>query len=258
MAIFQPKNRRIGPFLNMSLPPGPGGTCVGRTTLCCSLRYNASGTLEYSCYALRGLNKWPKTVAYRQRTYELSLTPAFVPQAIAELRKSTCKYVRPHIAGDFYSAEYVDKWRDIAMRCPDKVFWTYTRSWRVAEIRPALLRLAELDNVNLFWSADAETDRVDGVPPIVPAVRVAYLRTNATEQIPWYVDLIWRDKRQKEYPEPHTFACPQGSGSTAVNADTACNKCRWCLHTCDCTKSEFMREYTSMDEFIQEGTTVLA
>jgi len=47
---------------------------------------------------------------------------------IDEIRcRRSIRYIRPHITGDFYSKEYIDKWVEIAEAFPDIIFRGSTR-----------------------------------------------------------------------------------------------------------------------------------
>ena len=66
-----------------------------------------------------------------------------------------------HVAGEFFSAEYIDAWSEIVHECSDVSFFTYTRSWRRKEFVPALQQLAGHANIQLWLSCDQAT----GQPP---------------------------------------------------------------------------------------------
>jgi hypothetical protein len=81
----------------------------------------------------------------------------FVDTMIGHIQQATRKtrVFRIHASGDFYSAPYTRKWIQIVQALPDVQFYTYTRSWRVETIRPALEELRTLPNMQLFASIDA-------------------------------------------------------------------------------------------------------
>jgi hypothetical protein len=60
---------------------------------------------------------------------ELSLQEDFVDLITEELRKKKYrnKFVRVHDGGDFYDADYLLKWLEIAERFPDITFYSYTK-----------------------------------------------------------------------------------------------------------------------------------
>jgi hypothetical protein len=75
---------------------------------------------------------------------------------VPELPEGT-KLVRIHVAGDFDSAAYIERWIEIAESKPEVKFWAYTRSWRVAKLLHWLKKLQALPNVQLFASMDTGT-----------------------------------------------------------------------------------------------------
>lgn len=64
--------------------------------------------------------------------------------------------VRLHSSGDFFSTEYIELWERIIIAHPDIQFWTYTRSWAVASLKPGLERIRRAPNCHMFASWDAE------------------------------------------------------------------------------------------------------
>ena len=63
--------------------------------------------------------------------------------------------VRIHSSGDFFSSDYIKFWFDICSPLSSTMFWAYTRSWTIPELKPHLEKLRELNNVQLFASHDA-------------------------------------------------------------------------------------------------------
>jgi hypothetical protein len=62
--------------------------------------------------------------------------------------------VRVHSSGDFYSTEYIEMWKYIAVAHPAVHFWAYTRSWAVLELQDRLEELHRCPNFQLFASWD--------------------------------------------------------------------------------------------------------
>jgi hypothetical protein len=149
----------------------------------------------------------------------------FVARITAEVHRRGVQTLRIHVSGDFFDATYVEKWANIAGRCPRTTFYAYTRSWRVPSIVPALVALADRPNVRLWFSCDAET----GLPIEIPArVRVAYLQTDRHEEPSG--DLIFRVRPLRRLPTPHStlsVLCP--SEVTAPRpTHVTCTSCRLC------------------------------
>jgi hypothetical protein len=150
---------------------------------------------------------------------------------LAELRLGDRSLMRVHSSGDFYDAEYVRKWREIAAAMPGVSFWAYTRSWRVPDILSELRRLAELPNFYLWFSCDRDT----GLPPAVSRVRACWLQMeDETPPVPGVgeagVELIFPVKWKDRTPAKRiglALVCPNYNG-TAAGAETTCERCGEC------------------------------
>jgi hypothetical protein len=190
-------------------------TCPGRSSLC-----------EAACYA-RGGRFRAHTIQDRlAENLDAALADDFVPRVVAEVRRQGVHTLRVHVAGDFFSSEYVHKWATIACNCPRTTFYAYSRSWRVPEIAPALADLARLHNFKLWYSIDRETGAPAEVPP---DVRVAYLLAGPGDS-PSGADLAFRTRRLRREPARRlglTLVCPTENGEPRA-ADTTCTSCRRC------------------------------
>ena len=218
----------------ISLPPGKKGTCVGATPYCCG---NHGNTKFIECSQQRTRGSVPCVKAYRQRMYNQSLLKNFVPNIMRELKRRKPDIVRIHASGDFYSLAYILKWVAIIAACPDIKFLTYTRSWRVPELLVPLTELAAFSNISMFFSADCDSDVINGEPPIVPNVRVAYQKHAPGSIVPDYVDVIWRDKRNTTHPKFGVYACPRGIYQDKTRPHKTCSTCQVCY-----TAAESRRE----------------
>lgn len=109
----------------------PQGTCPGSTVEC-----------EAICYAKR----IDGVVRGIHRANSMSSGVPPIPQ--------DCHTLRIHISGDFDSVDYIQNWVARLTERPDVVCWVYTRSWRVADLLPALEVLRALPNVQMFASVD--------------------------------------------------------------------------------------------------------
>jgi hypothetical protein len=155
----------------------------------------------------------------------IAQTDDFVARITAEIHRQGVHTLRVHVSGNFYDAAYVEKWAAISRRCPRTALYTYTRSWRVPSIIPALVALANRPNVRLWFSCDAETGLPINVPP---GIRVAYLQTDPDEQPTG--DLVFRVRPLRGLPTSHpepSVICP--SEVTAPRPTTVtCTSCRLC------------------------------
>lgn len=143
MFISIGNNRKLGNMGSWNIPAVK--TCPYATNACKSV-----------CYVKKGTFSFPSNQAIYQRNYQLSRSKSFIKTIIQEIRNSGVRYFRVHASGDFYSADYVMKWVEIARKVPDVTFYAYTRSWRGEEFWAALTELAGLKNFKLLFSLDKE------------------------------------------------------------------------------------------------------
>jgi hypothetical protein len=166
-----------------------------------------------------------------ERNYVDSLSDDFVERMVAELKKNKPEIVRLHVSGDFYDASYIQKWTELCRQFSSTIFFAYTRSWRVPELRPALGQFNRLPNTHLWWSVDGDTDAMNGRPPIWKNVRVAYMQVAADETIPHYVDLVFRDGERK--PRKYSngrLICPAENG-VKTHSKITCSACGICFNS---------------------------
>src|SRR5262249_55554902 len=151
MNLSSKGNDKIGAkIFAFNLPAGT--TCPGKSAACAS------------CYAQRGRWLFPNVRDALTWNYRLAQRSFFVEEMVEELRRRRVKVLRLHSSGDPFSAQYTRKWLEILARSPDVSAYSYTRSWRVPEILPALAELAALPNFQLWFSADADTGMATEVP----------------------------------------------------------------------------------------------
>lgn len=212
--LFSYHNEKVGEHdvLIWNLPAPL--TCPGSTAIC-----------RKHCYAAKGDSRWPKTIRKWRWNFAASMRSDFVERAVDELQRSRRRLVRVHSAGDFYSLRYIRKWIEICRRCPDKVFWFYSRSWRLPHLLAALIELAALPNVFGWWSVDQET----GIAPTVDGARAVWMQ--AEHELPnQSVDLIFRERLKPARPSTevlgNVYICPVENGN---GVPMTCEKCRYCL-----------------------------
>lgn len=197
---------------NFSIPSGLPHICVGATLAC----------LKH-CYAQRGHFLHDATQRKYQHNYELSLLPSFSQVIRKEIVLVNASVFRIHTSGEFYSADYIDKWIKIARDCPQVVFFAYTRSWAAKDLSllSALTCFARLPNVKLWFSFDAKM----GTPPRVEGVRIAYMLEPGGELPPSGADLIFRVNRRTVQKRVNgVLVCPSENGVTK----TTCSACKLC------------------------------
>jgi len=72
---------------------------------------------------------------------------------IGEITRSKAKTaIRIHVAGDFFSQEYIDMWTEIATACPGMTFYSYTKVMAIFDFEA----FKNLPNVNLINSIAAD------------------------------------------------------------------------------------------------------
>lgn len=107
------------------------------------------------CYALKAEKRFPAVKAARARNLQESRSPLFPVAIAAELESAggKVKAVRIHESGDFYSPEYVAKWRQVAEMFPAVTFYAYTKRLGAGDgIAAALRDFAALPNVVIIDS----------------------------------------------------------------------------------------------------------
>jgi hypothetical protein len=204
-------NSKLGDLIHTFTLPAID-TCPGRSKLC-----------EKACYALKGQLLMQHIVGRYKVRYEASLKDDFADRVISEIRLRGCQVVRIHVAGDFYSPEYVAKWATIVAACPKTRFFVYSRSWRVPAIRKQLNLLARLPNIRVWFSCDRET----GIPPKVSRrVRIAYMAMDNDDKPSRTPDLGFRVVRKGVRKRVSgAIVCPTENGA---DAEVTCQKCGLC------------------------------
>lgn len=211
MPLLRNGNQKLGPAIGtFSLPAVE--TCPGLTSACARV-----------CYAKRYTRRL--NIDY---TPELEATraPQFVHSMVAEAAWKTV--VRVHVSGDFMNVAYVAKWKAIAAAAPRTLFYGYTRSWRMPDLRASLEGLAAFPNVRLMWSCDAQT----GVPSWMAARDVAWLAMNDQDVPPVAAGVVFRKKTSTVLPYMTTntgraIVCPAENG--IVDNGVTCQRCRLCF-----------------------------
>jgi hypothetical protein len=201
--------------------PGWMGTCPGATKECQEICYAARPVAENGPVA---------------QMWRLNSITDDVPMELPP----GCTMLRLHISGDFSSRGYIDGWFALLAGRPDVKVWAYTRSWRVAELRPALDRLRALPHVQIFASVDRSTDTAE-----ITSITTDYAKAGRQ---PWRLAWIDGDVRGDRYnhnlsrienERPHvlgkfplrltqfgakSLVCPEETGEKAN-----CVECRYCF-----------------------------
>lgn len=153
-------NAKLGPGVTKTSLEAVA-SCPGATDLC----RNACYADRIQGFRKNVLNAWRVAFVLAQGSLEeyekLVLTQLSKRWSTGKTNRMVLFAHRIHESGDFFSEEYIDAWIRIAKARPLVRFYSYTRSWRVPELLPALERLAALPNVHLWASTDDES----GPPP---------------------------------------------------------------------------------------------
>jgi hypothetical protein len=199
-------NSKLGEGIHVwSLPAGK--TCPASTETCRKV-----------CYATKARFLLPAVVDRLDRNYRESLKPSFADRLADEVREKGCQVVRIHVSGDWYSAEYAEKWLWVMRHRPKPRYYFYTRSHAVPEILPVLEQMAALTCCRVWFSVDRDLC-VDRIPP---GVRIAYLQADADEE-PELLDLRFVVRRLRKPKLSLPMLCPNENGSAANCGD--CGRC---------------------------------
>lgn len=189
-------------------------TCPGRSRVC-----------EPVCYATHGRFVTSQSRTAMQWRWQQSKRGDIADRMVEEIFRRGVLVLRIHVAGDFYSPGYLAKWIEIASRSPNTRLFTYTRSWRVPQIAALLGAFAALDNVALWYSADADT----GYPPVVPPrVRVAWLQDSW--EGPEAADLIFQTRGLRKLALPLAAPVCEQETPTGKARGVNCANCGVCWH----------------------------
>lgn len=121
-----------------------------------------AGACKSYCYATVGQQAFRSGVLRRARAFLATMQGDFVERMAAEIERAVkkgLKAVRVHDSGDFYSAEYMLAWFQIAQRLPHVRFYAYTKmtvlARRLASVTPTNFRLIQ----SLGGIGDSKIDR---------------------------------------------------------------------------------------------------
>lgn len=205
-------NQHLGrDFWTFSLPVRH--TCPGATLACLRV-----------CYALGFVFLTRASLAKHMANWSRAQIPAeFARDILLEIRFRRIKLLRVHVAGDFFCAAYVRAWTWIARRCKTTRFLFYTRSWRLAEMREALIELAGLPNVFAFWSEDRDSGACD-----LPVGRRCFLCTTLQDEllVPTGVLVFREDTRTARKFLNGSWVCAKEQGT---KSNITCSECLRCV-----------------------------
>ena len=102
-----------------------------------------------SCYALSPYRRWETVRQAWDKRFQLAKNNEHIGLINLQLKRTRkIKTVRIHVAGDFFSQDYVDSWIEIARANPLKKFYSYSKVFDLLD----LSNIENLPNVNLINS----------------------------------------------------------------------------------------------------------
>lgn len=129
------------------------------------------------CYAMYPYRARPNVTKAWDRNFILAQSGEFKEHVIQQIKKSkTCRFVRIHVAGDFFNEAYVNAWISIARTFPNIKFYSYTK---VMSYGLGLHILKSLPNVNIINSIAS-----DGGVNFGKADRISFLKENGYRVCP--------------------------------------------------------------------------
>ena len=83
------------------------------------------------CYMTKMTKVYPNIKESWERNKELSMSTDFVRETVKVIKRRKYKYFRVHAMGEFYDAEYLKLWYDIARECKGVKFYAYSKNYDV-------------------------------------------------------------------------------------------------------------------------------
>lgn len=130
-----------------------GNVKIGKNTLCWSITPVVSclncDQCKKHCYALFPYRFYPAVKVSWDKNFSLAKSGEFQQHIIAQLENvKSCLAVRIHVAGDFFSDEYVMQWAEIIKRFPAIKFYGYSKAFGLVNVD----QLNKLKNCNIINS----------------------------------------------------------------------------------------------------------
>ena len=130
-----------------------GNAKIGKNTLCWSITPVASclncEQCKKHCYALFPYRFYPAVKVSWDKNFSLAKTGEFQQHIIHQLESiKKCDSVRIHVAGDFFSVDYIRQWHEIIKKFPAIKFYGYSKVFDILPIDS----LNALENCNIINS----------------------------------------------------------------------------------------------------------
>lgn len=186
-------------------------TCPGRSTTCEQVCYS-NGRGRYRFQQVRERLAW---------NWDQAQKPSFPDRVVAEIGRKGVQVLRIHCSGDFATRQYADYWLHVMRKKPRPRYYFYSRSWRCADIAPALEQMALLKCCRAWYSTDMDT----GTPAVIPVgVRLAFLQTEVGQE-PELLDLRFAVRKLRKKRLGLTMLCPNELEQKAAQNCGDCSKC---------------------------------
>ena len=215
--LGNPINQKLGPAIH-TWSITAGESCPGKTAACAGC-----------CYAMRGFFCMPSVASRTDKNLAFSRTSEFAEWMRTALWAQRVRVMRIHCAGDFYDEEYIRKWIAVIKRTPRIIYFTYTRSWRLPELMPAIEEMALLPNMRLWFSADVHSGaapRIEGLQGITWMARDDFEARTA----PGWADLVFRNRVDRLMKKANGVqVCPNEIGLPEPHRPLTCTECQLCF-----------------------------
>lgn len=132
-----------------------GNAKIDRAVLCWSIVPVAScpncKDCASRCYARFPYNFYPNVKKAWDANFEMAKNGAFVGAVVDQLGASKkCNSVRIHVAGDFFSPDYISQWGEVADAFPKIKFYSYSKVFDI--FSNEMGALTDRKNVNIVNS----------------------------------------------------------------------------------------------------------
>ena len=148
---------------SISLPSG--FTCPGALE-CLSKANRETGKITdgpetlFRCFSATSEAAFPSVRSSRWGNFELLKACATLEEMVDLILESLPKQdvIRIHVGGDFFNQLYFDAWLEVSRRCPDKIFYAYTKSLKFWIARIDIVGHAGTENFKLTASRGGRSD----------------------------------------------------------------------------------------------------
>lgn len=136
-----------------------GNSKLDKTIFCFAITPVASckncSQCKKDCYALSPYRRWTNVRNAWDRNFEAAKDGSFVDLINGQLKRShKCQAVRIHVAGDFFSNDYIKNWNEIVTSNPTIQFYSYSKVFKI--FNQELVALGNQPNCNIINSITAD------------------------------------------------------------------------------------------------------